>query len=92
VKHSIEVVVFVLMISVKAYSLSINYQVSFNVTDFRFIQENGYDVVQHAGCMWYGEIGAPQVLSTSLQFIIPADMTVNSITVTTDDNRKFREI
>ena len=58
----------------------INYSIEFDSSNFSFSEENGYDVVNYPGCGYYlDDEGAPQVLIKSLNFIIDADQSVDSI-------------
>ena len=70
-----------------AYSIS--FTANFSENDFTFRQENGFDVVEHPECGIYGEEGAPQLLVTTFNFIIPVDQTVESITVKSTVSNDF---
>ena len=63
------------------FAASISYTVTFNGQDFEFSKENGYDVVRYPKCLYYGEIGAPQMLIYSCNFIIPRDEVIQSVII-----------
>jgi hypothetical protein len=89
---SLKAIVLALLLSAQVFALSIDYQIGFDAGDFYFTQENGYDIVNNVECARYGEVGEPQMFAKSLQFIIPVDMTVTSITVTTADYEKLEGV
>jgi hypothetical protein len=68
---------------------AIDYAIEFEESDFAFNEENGYTIVRHPDCAYFGDVGAPQLLATSYNFIIPVDKTVLSIDITKTDSERF---
>jgi hypothetical protein len=88
-KRLISVIAVTLFLAPEAYCLLISHTIGFNEADFDFQEENGYDIVSHKGCVRYGPEGAPQVLTTSVNFIIPRELTVASVEVTYTGSKMF---
>jgi hypothetical protein len=79
----------ILSLSTQVFAASISYTINFNQNDFTFRQENDYDVIEHPGFFRYGDIGAPQLLVTGCDFIIPIGETVQSITINSIQSQQF---
>ncbi len=77
--------IFVICVFVYIFGYSgafaIDHTVEFSFTDFSLINEGEYTMIQHPECDMYGEMGAPQTLVKTLNFIIPVDQTVESIEI-----------
>jgi len=82
------VIIFSFLIHTTVYG--INFTATFDENDFTFRQESGFDVVEYPGCGIFGEEGAPQLLVTTFDFIIPVDQTVESITVNSTVSNDFK--
>lgn len=76
----VSALVITLLLFLPCAFADINYTIEFDSSSFSFSGENGYDVVNYPGCGHYRvDFGAPQVLIKSLNFIIDANQSVDSI-------------
>ena len=75
----------------QTFAAGISYQVTYNIGDFEFRQENGYDIIEHPDCSPYldGDLGSPQVLVEYHSFIIPVGDSVESITINSVTTNQF---
>jgi hypothetical protein len=77
-------------LATNAMAISISYTLTFDASDFDFLQENGYVVVRNHKCLYYGEIGTPQMLVYSCNFIIPKDEAIQSVIVNSSTAVQFQ--